>query len=69
MQSFFGIMYMHSLYGLNNHEISTLFSDMQGHPLFSATMSRMRFQFILANLAFDDLLDRVMRWKEDQLWL
>ena len=34
--------------------------------MFSATISRMRFQFILANLAFDDLSDREMRWKEDR---
>ena len=66
MQSFFGIMCMRGLYGLNNHEISTLFSDIHGHPVFNATMSRIRFQFILANLAFDDLSVREMRWKEDQ---
>ena len=59
-------MYMRSLYGLKNHEISTLFSDIHGYPMFSATMSRMRFQFILANLAFDDLSDREMSWKEDR---
>ena len=57
---------MCSLYGLNNHEISTLFSDIHGHPVFSARMSRMRFQFILANLAFDDLSDRELSWKEDR---
>lgn len=52
-------------YGLNNHEISTFFSDIQAHPLFSVTMSRVRFQFILADVAFDDLSDRQMCWKED----
>ena len=58
-------MYMRRSYGLNNHEISTFFSDKQGHPVFSATMSRIRFQFILADVAFDDLSDRQMCWKED----
>ena len=56
--AFFGIMYMRGLYGLNNHCIETLFSDIHGHPVFSATMSRMRFQFILASLSFDDASDR-----------
>ena len=67
IQSFFGIMYMRGLYCLNNHEISTLFSDIHGYLVFSATKIRMRFQFILANLAFDDLSDREMCWKEYRL--
>ena len=61
--AFFGIMYMRGLYGLNNHCIETLFSDIHGHPVFSATMSRMRFQFILASLSFDDASDRKERWQ------
>ena len=65
MQPFFGIMYMRRSYGLKNQEISTFFSDKQGHPLFSATMYRIRFKFILADVAFDDLSDRQMCWKED----
>lgn len=40
MQSFFEIMSMRGLYSLNNHEISTLFSDLHGVPAFSATMSK-----------------------------
>ena len=66
MQSFFGVMYMRGFYGLSTHEISTFFSNIHGHPVFSAIISRTRFQFILANFAFDDLLDREMRWKEDR---
>ena len=58
---------MCGLNGLNNHGISTFFSDMHVHPVFGATMPRMRFQFILPNLAFDDLSDKEMRWKEDRI--
>ena len=43
-----------------------LFSDIHGHPVFSATMSRQRFQFILANLTFDDAEDRPARWQCDR---
>ena len=42
-------------------------SDIKRHPVFSATMSKMRFQFNLANLVFDDLSDREMCQKEDRI--
>ena len=35
--------------------------SIHGYPVISATMSKMRFQFILANLAFDNLSDRQRR--------
>ena len=66
MLSFFGIMYMCGLYRLTNHGISTLFSYIPGHAVFSATMSRVRFKVVLANLAFDDLSDRELHQKKDR---
>ena len=66
LRAFFGIMYMRGLYRLNNHCIETLFSDIHGHPVFSATISRMRFQFNLASLSFDDASDRKERWQRNR---
>ena len=37
-----------------------------GHPVFSATMSRNRFTFLLGQLRFDDKSTRKTRWKEDR---
>ena len=42
------------------------FQDIHGHPVFSATMLRQRFQFILANLTFDDAEDRPALWQCDR---
>ena len=66
LRAFLGIAYIRGLYHMNGHQIDTLFSDIHGHPVFSATMSRQRFQFILANLTFDDAEDRPARWQRDR---
>ena len=65
MKAFIGLMYYRGLYGQNNHRLDMLFSE-HGAPVFSATMSRMRFQFILAHLCFDDYLSRDRRWPNDR---
>ena len=57
---------MCGLYPLTNHGISPLFSDIPGHAVFSATMSRVRFKVVLAKLAFDDLSDREVHQKKDR---
>ena len=57
---------MRGLYYMNGHRIDTFFSDIHGHPVFSATMSRQRFQLILANLTFDDAEDRPACWQCDR---
>ena len=61
LRAFLGIVYMRGLYYMNGHRIDNLFSDIHGHPVFSATISRQRFQFILTNLTFDDAEDRPAR--------
>ena len=45
--------------------IRKLFSDCYRPPMFSAVMSRNRFEFILHNLCFDDESTRAERWKKD----
>ena len=66
MKAFIGLMYYRGLYGQNNHRLDMLFSERHGAPVFSATMSRMRFQFILAHLCFDDYRSRDRRWPNDR---
>lgn len=44
----------------------TLFNDKTGHSVFSATMGKNRFKFLLANIRFDDEESRPLRWKSDQ---
>lgn len=61
-----GLMYMRGLYGLNNHSINLLFSDKKGLPVFGATMSRMRYEFMMKHLCFDDFETRNERWKHDR---
>ena len=62
-RAFLGIVYTRGIYHMNGHRIDTLFSDIHGHLVFSATISRQRFQFILANLTFDDAEERPARWQ------
>ena len=61
-----GLMYMRGLYGLNKHDLRLLFSDKRGIPIFGATMSRLRYQFIVKHLSFDDIETREERWKSDR---
>ena len=43
-----GLLYLRGLLCLNNHSTESLFSDKTGHPVFSATMSKNRFKFLIA---------------------
>ena len=42
-----GLRYARGLFGQSNHKVSHLFSSLAGHPIFSVTMSRDRYKFIL----------------------
>ena len=66
LYAFFGLLYFRGLYNLNHHDINLPFSDTRGLPVFGATMSRLRFQFMLAHLSFDNLDTRPERWKTDR---
>ena len=61
-----GLMYIRGLYGLTKHNLNLLFSDKKGLPIFGATMSRLRYQFIIKHLCFDDIDTRPERWKSDR---
>ena len=61
-----GLMYLRGLYGLNKHDVRLLFSHDRGIPIFGATMSRLRFLFIMRHFSFDDVNTREQRWKNDR---
>ena len=63
---FIGLLFMRGLQGLAKHHKNVLLSDRHGHPVFSSTMSRLRFQFLLTHLTFDNLPTREERWKHDR---
>lgn len=66
VRAFIGLMLYRGLYKLNTFTVRKLFSDRYGPPIFSATMSRHRFYFLIANLTFDDETTRGDRWKKDR---
>ena len=55
LYALYGLLYFRGLYHLNSNDIRLSFSDPRGLPIFGATMSRLRYQFILAHLSFDDI--------------
>ena len=66
IRALFGLVYFRGLLGLHNHKISILFSQKAGHPVFGATMSRNRFQLLIANLMFDKSDERKEKWPYDR---
>lgn len=61
-----GLIYLRGLLSQNNHSTETLFNDKTGHPVFSATMGKNRFKFLMANVRFDDEDTRPERWNQDR---
>ena len=66
MAAFLGLFYVRGLLKQNYWERDRLFSDLTGHPVFCATMSRNRFSFLNKHLCFDDPETRPERWKKDR---
>ena len=66
LYAFIGLYIYRGLYKLSTLSVDKLFSNMYGPPVFSATMSRNRFTFILAHLCFDNESTRDGRWKVDR---
>ena len=64
MKAFFGLLFYRALYGLTKHSTHVLFSDRHGPAVFSATMSRMRFKFLLSHICFDEFEQREEAWKQ-----
>ena len=50
---FIGLIYIRGLYNWNNHSLRNLFSEEKGILIFGATMSRLRFSFIVQHHCFD----------------
>lgn len=66
LSALIGLIYARGLLGQNMHDIEKLFSERFGHPIFSATMGRNRFKFLMGKISFDDLDTRQERWKHDR---
>ena len=64
--SLFGLMYMRGFYGINKHTIDLLFLHRKRIPIFSATISRSRYKFIIKHKCFDDFESRNEKWKHDR---
>ena len=65
--SFIGLFLYRGLYKLYTIDTTKLFSNTYGPPVFSATMSQNRFNFIVAHLSFDDENTQDDRWKLDRV--
>lgn len=66
IKSFIGLSYVRGLMNMNHMDINILFNKFIGLPVFSSTMSINRFNFLHANITFDDITDRRDRWKKDK---
>ena len=66
MAAFIGMFYIRGLLQQNYWERDRLFSDLTGHPVFTATMSRNRFSFLNRHFCMDDPGTREFRWRTDR---
>ena len=66
IRAFFGLVLYRGLYQLNTFTVHRLFSERYGPPIFSTTMSRNRFLFLIVSISFDDKTTRANRWKQDR---
>jgi len=64
MQAFLGLMLYRGLYNLNTFLYKRLFSEQNGPPIFSATMSC--FRFLVRCFCFDNEATRAQRWQRDR---
>ena len=65
--SLIGLFYLRGLLKQNYWDKDRLFSDLSGHHVFVATMTRNRFNFLCRHLSFDDPYTRDDCWQNDQL--
>ena len=56
-----GIIYMRGLLGQAHQDTNVMFHKIFGNPVFSATMSRNRFKFLIAHISLDDHTSRPTR--------
>ena len=63
--AFIGLCIMRGLHGQGMHSLNSLWSEF-GHPIYSGTMSRRRFQFLIVCLAFEQKSVTVENWPYDK---
>ena len=61
-----GIIHMPGLLGQAHQGTNAMFHKIFGNLVFSATMSRNRFKFLIAHISFDDHTSRSTRWQHDR---
>ena len=61
-----GMIYMRGLLGQVHQSINAMFYDIFDNPVFSATISRNRFEFLIAHISFDDHITRPTPWQHDR---
>ena len=59
VRAFVGLIILADVYRSNHEPVSTLLSEREGKPVFTATMPRNRFSDIVRYLRFDDKASRV----------
>ena len=64
--AFFGLVYARCLQGKNSVRMELLFSENYEHSIFSATVSKNRFNFLFSKISFDDFETRTQLWKKDR---
>ena len=62
VRSFFGLMYIRAVLRQNLLSVKRVYQHQYSNPLFKATMSQNRFEFLLSILQFDEVETRAERW-------
>ena len=66
IKAFIGLCYLRGAINFNTTDIEIVFHHEASHDIFSATMSKNRFKFLLQFLQFDDKDTRPARWDGDK---
>ena len=67
MRAFVGLFYSRAFFQWNFELVDRLWNIENSHPIFTATMSRTRFQTILKFLSFDNKETRKDRYRRDRM--
>lgn len=67
VRAFIGLFILAGVYRSNHEPVSTLWSEREGKPVFTATMPRNRFSDIIKYLRFDEKASRAERQQTDKL--
>ena len=66
VRSFFGLMYIRAVLRQNLLSVKRVYQHQYSNPLFKATMSQNRFEFLISILQFDEAETRAERWEKDR---